>query len=124
MKDLPTSTESLVIHDYLIQGFGGKSGVRDSGSMEAALGRLTTGDYSDIEEEAAALMESLSGNHPLIDGNKRVSFFVTDTFLRMNGYQIICDNAAAFAFFKSFFDINSFDYNHLLVWLRNQIAQP
>jgi prophage maintenance system killer protein len=29
--------------------------------------------YSDIIQEAAALWESLSQNHPLVDGNKRVA---------------------------------------------------
>jgi prophage maintenance system killer protein len=31
-------------------------------------------------QEAAALMESRANNHPFMDGNKRVAFFVTDTF--------------------------------------------
>ena len=37
-------------------------------------------------------MESLANNHAFVDGNKRVAFFVTDTFLRMNGHFIDCAN--------------------------------
>ena len=99
MRIFPTTAEILATHEYLIKEFGGKSGLRDLGLMESALGRLTTGYYSNIEEEATALMESLSQNHPFIDGNKRVSFFTTDTFLRMNGHFINCDDDEAYSFF-------------------------
>ncbi len=121
MSSYPTLTEVLVIHKYLIDEFGGKSGTRDTGAIESALGRLTSGYYSTINEEAAALMESLSQNHPFIDGNKRVSFFVTDIFLRMNGYQINCDNVEAFSFFDELFKRGSFDFDHLHEWLKDHI---
>jgi len=121
MREYPTTNDVLAIHAYLISEFGGKTGLRDLGSIESALGRLTTGHYSGIEEEAAALMESLSQNHPFIDGNKRVSFFTTDTFLRMNGYFINCDDEETFAFFQSLFDSSNFDFDHLLVWLKEHI---
>ena len=123
MRSYPTIDEVLAIHEYLIQEFGGKAGLRDLGSLESALGRLTSGCYSSIEEEAAAMMESLSQNHPFIDGNKRVSFFTTDTFLRMNGYFINCDDEEAFSFFQSLFDNQAFDFEHLIVWLRDHIEK-
>jgi death-on-curing protein len=66
------------------------------GALEAALLRPQLGYYEGLIEEAAALMESLANNHPFIDGNKRVAFFVTDTFLRMNGQYIDCDNSKAY----------------------------
>ena len=121
MNSYPTVKEILAIHKFLIEEFGGKSGIRDQGAIESALGRLTTGYYSNINEEAAALMESLSQNHPFIDGNKRVSFFVTDIFLRINGYQINCDNEEAFSFFDKLFNSRSFDFDHLLEWLNEHI---
>jgi len=121
MRVFPTTAEVLAIHEYLISEFGGKSGIRDLGSLESALGRLTTGYCSDIVEEASALMESLSQNHPFIDGNKRVAFFTTDTFLRMNGYFINCADEDAYSFFQTLFDSNTFDYEHLIVWLRKHI---
>jgi len=123
MRNYPTTVEVLAIHKYLIQEFGGKAGLRDLGSLESALGRLTSGYYSSIEEEAAALMESLSQNHPFIDDNKRVAFFTTDTFLRMNGYFINCDNEEAYSFFQSLFDTQTFDFEHLILWLQEHIEQ-
>ena len=36
---------------------------------------------------AAAMFESLLINHAFVDGNKRVAFFATDVFLRLNGWK-------------------------------------
>ena len=79
--------EVLEIHRLLLDRFGGKSGVRDLGLLESALFRPKTGYYNGISELSAALFESLIMNHPFIDGNKRVAFFATDVFLRLNGYK-------------------------------------
>ena len=46
------------MNKYLtIDEFGGSSGLRDRGGLEAALARPRTGYYSNIYEESAALME-------------------------------------------------------------------
>lgn len=121
MRNIPTLEEILAIHKYLIDEFGGPHGVRDIGSVESALGRLTSGYYKDIVEESAALMESLSQNHPFVDGNKRIAFYATDVFLRMNGKFIECDNDEAFSFFNALFETSTFDFEHLVEWLRDHI---
>ncbi len=69
----------------LIERFGGLHGVRDPGAVEAAVFRPQIGYYNSLEEEAAALMESLGANHGFVDGNKRIAFAATDVFLRRNG---------------------------------------
>lgn len=79
--------EVVAIHERLIYTFGGAAGTRDLGLLESALFRPRTGYYSDIAEMAAALFESLLMNHPFVDGNKRVAFFTTDVFLRLNGLE-------------------------------------
>jgi len=53
-----------------------------------AVYRPQTGYYNSIEEEAAALMDSLGNNHGFIDGNKRIGFTATDVVLRSNGCYI------------------------------------
>ncbi len=50
--------------------------------------RPQTGYYQDVIEEAAALWESLSQNHPFIDGNKRVAVSAAIVFLGINGLRI------------------------------------
>jgi death-on-curing protein len=67
---------------------------------------------------AAALFESLLINHPFVDGNKRVAFFATDVFLRLNGWKLRVESRAAFAFLMERFETGSCDYDHLLPWIR------
>lgn len=117
-----TVSEVLAIHQVVIDEFGGSYGVRDMGALEAALFRPQTGYYEDLTQEAAALMESLAMNHPFIDGNKRMAFFVADTFLRLNGYAIACDNKVSYRHFMALFDQGQFDYAHLQDWLRQHVC--
>ena len=51
--------EVLAIHTDQIERYGGATGIRDLGLLEAALFRPQTGYYSDLSQEAAALWESL-----------------------------------------------------------------
>ena len=119
--DFPTIEEVVVMHDALIGAFGGSPGIRDEGALAAALMRPQLGYYDELIEEAAALMESLANNHAFVDGNKRVGFFVTDTFLRMNGRFINCDNDEAHAFFMRMFDAGSFRFTELNSWLQEKV---
>jgi len=82
-----TLEEALAIHERLVEHFGGAPGVRDIGLLESALYRPRAGYYADLLAMAAALFESLLMNHPFVDGNKRVAFFATDVFLRLNGWR-------------------------------------
>ncbi|MYH63135.1 MAG: type II toxin-antitoxin system death-on-curing family toxin [Caldilineaceae bacterium SB0675_bin_29] len=121
--NFPTILEVVTIHSVLIEEFGGTPGIRDQGALASALMRPQLGYYSGLIEEAAALMESLANNHPFVDGNKRVAFFVTDVFLRLNGQYIDCDSLEAFEFFMRLFETNSFRYAALLPWLEAKV-QP
>ena len=111
--------EVLEIHTALIERFGGASGIRDTGLLESALYRPRTGYYNDLIEMAAALFESLMNNHPFIDGNKRVAFFSTDIFLRLNGYKMKVESKAAHAFLMKLFETDTCDLEHLAPWIRS-----
>lgn len=52
--------------------------------------------YPTLESKAAALFSSLAQNHPLFDGNKRLSWILTLAFLRLNGYRVVMENDDAF----------------------------
>jgi death on curing protein len=84
MTDYLTVAEALATHADQIERYGGAHGVRDLGLLDAALFRPQTGYYADPIEETAALWESMSQNHPFVDGNKRTAFAVTCTFLAIN----------------------------------------
>src|SRR5215470_17879008 len=82
MTDHLTLSEVLAMHADQIQRYGGSQGIRDHGLLEAAVNRPQTGYYSDVIEEAGALWESVSQNHPFFDGNKRTAFAAAYTFSR------------------------------------------
>lgn len=110
--------EALAIHSTLLERFGGPVGVRDTGLLESALYRPQTGHYADLAEMAAALFESLIMNHPFVDGNKRVAFFATDVFLRMNGYKLEVDAKSAHRFLIGLLENNRCGFDQLLPWIR------
>lgn len=118
MIEYITFIEVLTIHKILIDKYGGSHGLRDAGALEAALFRPQTGYYNDIIQEAAALWESLSQNHPFIDGNKRVAFAVTYTFLAINGIKIKSNSEDILVFIDNLYLNQKFEYKELEQWLR------
>ena len=122
MTDYLTVAEVLAIRDDQVERYGGAHGVRDYGALESALFRPQTGYYDDPIAEAAALWESLSQNHPFIDGNKRVAFAATYTFLAINGAELNADPEKTYAFIIGLFEAQTFDFAPLEAWLRQHVA--
>ncbi len=120
-RDYPTLSEVIAIHATLIAESGGDSGMRDEAALASALMRPQLGYYDGLVQESAAMMESLANNHPFVDGNKRVAFVVTDTFLRMNGHFIDCESKVAYEYFMQLFETGSFRYAALEPWLNEHI---
>jgi death-on-curing protein len=113
-----TVDEVVAIHERLIEVFGGPRGLRDPGLLESALYRPRTGYYQDLSAMATAMFESLLMNHPFIDGNKRVAFFATDVFLRLNGWKLEVDPDEAHAFIIGLLERGECDFERLLPWVR------
>jgi death-on-curing protein len=117
-----TVDEVVAIHERLIEAFGGPRGIRDPGLLESALYRPRTGYYDDLSSMAAALFESLLMNHPFIDGNKRVAFFATDVFQRLNGWRLKVQPSRAHAFLVGLLERGECDFAHLLPWIRRALV--
>ena len=115
--------EVLEIYRTLLDRFGGPPGVRDLGLLESALFRPQTGYYLDLAEMAAALFESLVMNHPFVDGNKRVAFFTTDVFLRLNGHRLEVDGQKAHRFLIGLLEQQQCTFDELLPWIRKHLAK-
>lgn len=113
--------EVIEIHRVVIERFGGPPGIRDPGLLESALYRPRSGYYEDLPTMAAALFESLINNHPFVDGNKRVAFFATDVFLRMNGWRFSVQAQPAFHTLMHLFDTRTCDLQHLRSWIEGNI---
>ncbi len=85
--------EVLLLHARLISETGGSDGLRDLGLLESALGqpRQTFGGedlYPDLFGKASALGFSLIGNHPFVDGNKRIGHAAVEAMLMLNGFEL------------------------------------
>lgn len=77
--------------------------IRDQGLLESAVARPRTSvfgedAYPSLEAKAAALLHSISRNHALVDGNKRLALAATLAFLGMNGRQLTMSNDEAYDF--------------------------
>ena len=105
------------IHASLLSEFGGGEGIVNESGLKSALLRPQNGYYKDIFEEAAALMESLAINHAFVDGNKRISFFITDLFLRLNGYFIDCEPDETYLYFMYLLESGTYKLAELTEWL-------
>lgn len=82
--------EVVYPHDAVVEAAGGARGLRDAGALASALARpRATLDGVDlhrsIPEKAAALVRS----HAFVDGNKRVAHAAIETFLVLNGLEIL-----------------------------------
>lgn len=93
----------LFIHARLITETGGAHGVRDLGMLLSAVARPQASFdgvdlYTDVFSKAAALLDSLIGNHPFVDGNKRTGITAAGLFLRQNGYRLTASNSELEAF--------------------------
>ena len=115
--------EAVAIHERLIEKFGGTPGLRDMGLLESALFRPQTGYYSDLAHMSAALFESLIIIHAFVDGNKRAAFFISDIFLRINGWKLAVAPDAAYTFIIESLETGSCDFDHLLPWIRKNIKR-
>ena len=118
MTSYPNVDDVIAVHARLIARFGGSLVIRDRGALESALARPQSGYYSDIIQEAAALWESLSQNHPFVDGNKRVAVTVTAAFLRVNGYRLAFSDSEALTFLVDLYETGSLRFRELEGWLR------
>ena len=112
----------LEIHAVQIARFGGSPGLRDPGQLDAALHRPQSGYYSDLIEEAAALWESLSQNHPFIDGNKRTPVASMFVFFGLNGLTLTAGLPDTLQFVTSLYDTGQFRFETLEPWLRANTA--
>ncbi|MFC9220880.1 type II toxin-antitoxin system death-on-curing family toxin [Streptomyces hygroscopicus] len=73
---------------------GQRIAVRDLGLLSSAVHRPQSQmfgieAYAELFEKAAALLQSLAVNHPLVDGNKRMAWMCTVVFLDLNGTEML-----------------------------------
>jgi death-on-curing protein len=88
-----TVEEVVVVHERVIEEFGGDPGLRDRGLLESAAAMpqaMFAGQFLhfSLAEMGAAYHFHLCSNHPFIDGNKRVGVAAAELFLLLNGHEL------------------------------------
>lgn len=88
----------LLLHDKLIERYGGSYGVRDEGLLDSAVNApFQSFDGNDffptVTDKAVRLCIGLVRNHPFIDGNKRIGALALLTTLDLNKYQFRISSA-------------------------------
>ncbi len=90
-----TLEEVIDIHKAEISTAGGLEGIRDRVLVEASVyapQATFEGKYlMDLFEMAATYVQSIAGNHPFLDGNKRTALASGLTFLYLNGKSVAED---------------------------------
>jgi death-on-curing protein len=91
----PLGVDDLSVDDLLEIAFGvlDRVQVRDAGLLASAVARpastvFGSEAYPSFAEKVACLMHALARNHPLLDGNKRLSWSAARVFCLINGYDL------------------------------------
>jgi death on curing protein len=93
--------------DLAILLFGDPPPIGDAGLLASAAARpqatvFGADAYPDLWTKAAALLQSILKNHALVDGNKRLGWLATATFLEINGVGVThVANDAVYGFIMS-----------------------
>ncbi|WP_147918086.1 type II toxin-antitoxin system death-on-curing family toxin [Ruania zhangjianzhongii] len=92
----------LTVDDLLfLAGELGVSAVRDVGLLDAAAHRPTSmlwgrEAYPSLHHKVAVLLESITRNRPLVDGNKRLGWTAVFVFYGLNGHRFDAPEDAAY----------------------------
>jgi death on curing protein len=90
---------AIAVHDEQLREHGGLSGTRDQGLLESALARAQSLiDYGQPSafDISACYAHGIAKNHPFIDGNKRTAFVFAETFLALNGFELLATDEQCF----------------------------
>ena len=112
----------IAVHQKTLLEQGGAPGIRDEGLLESALARpINILEYAlepNLFDLAPAYGFGIASNHPFIDGNKRVAFYASVGFLRINGVYLNAGEADAAVTFIAL-AAGELSEEELASWFRN-----
>ncbi|MGH3087400.1 MAG: type II toxin-antitoxin system death-on-curing family toxin [Rubrobacteraceae bacterium] len=93
MDHNPSINDVLFMHAALVKEYGGASGVRDAGSLDAAVARPWGASFGQEHfptpfDKAAAICEAIIKRHPFVNGNKRTGSSAGSYLLEALGYRV------------------------------------
>jgi death on curing protein len=96
--------------------------------VQSAIQRPYNGHYRTIEEKAAALIQSVAGNHGFADGNKRTALILLHTLLAKSGYRLsraqdseLIEDAAERMILETVLRTMTFD--EIVAWFKRRIRK-
>ncbi|MFV9503756.1 MAG: type II toxin-antitoxin system death-on-curing family toxin [Oscillochloridaceae bacterium umkhey_bin13] len=123
-----TTAELLVIHQALIERFGGMAGITEAGfaRLEAAAATPQHSAfgaelYPDLAAKLGAMTYAIIRGHPFSDGNKRVAVVALDLMASLNGASLTADNDAVYALAMA--AAADLSREQLIVWVQQHLAQ-
>ncbi|MBQ6969689.1 MAG: type II toxin-antitoxin system death-on-curing family toxin [Synergistaceae bacterium] len=122
---LPLREQILLLHEEVIEQYGGSHGIRDEKLLDSALSVpfQSFGDfefYPTVLEKAVRLCFGLVMNHPFIDGNKRVGAAALLATLKVNNISYRADRGELSEVILSL-SSGKIDYEDLLRWVRERV---
>jgi len=117
--------EVQVYHTALIEKYGGANGVRDEGLLLSALARpFMTFDQLDLyptpSGKAAAVFESMVINHPFLDGNKRIAFFLLRLILLDYDLDVLADEDEKYEFAIAA-SMGNLNFDRIKEWIEDKL---
>lgn len=111
-------------HAEQLAEHGGGEGVRDAGLLASAMARpqnLAAYGEVDVAMLAASYAFGIARNHPFVDGNKRTSAVVCETFLALNGHGLKASDAELVVAFVAL-AAGELSEDELADWLRDHLT--
>lgn len=82
-----TLADAIAAHDEALR-YGGRNGIVSLHLIESAIARPYSGYHRAIGRKAAALLDSVVGNHGFVDGNKRTGWLLVEILIARSGYRL------------------------------------
>lgn len=122
-----TTTEAIKLHIIYMRAVGEiRYGVFDKTLIESALARprhAAIYEKADIVRQAATLCLGLVKNHPWEGGNKRTATFLTNLFLKRNGWQIVANTSEIVELVLAI-ESDVWRVDEIERWLRGKVEKP
>ena len=115
----------ILLHEKLIERYGGSHGIRDEGLLDSAL-NAPFQSFSGVEffptviDKAVRLCVGLVKNHPFNDGNKRIGAMALLLMLEKNNINLET-NSTEFASVILDLAANLIDSDYLISWVKEHI---
>ena len=123
---LLTKEQILILHEKLIDRYGGTHGVRDNALLDSAVfspNQTFDGNdiYPTVKEKAVRLCYGLVRNHPFHDGNKRIGALALLVTLDLNHITLSATNEELTGIILSVASSSASD-RELLSWVIDHTA--